>query len=371
MIERSMTSRRSLFSQSVTIAAFLFFSMLLTTLAFFVFDRAFDHQYFVGLANTGLAAVQLSGIDLVDLKAQAVAVVFYVLTTPSRWLGGSDLAHVLWMRLVTMIGVLLCFEWVRLVSAIHFVPSIVRKARSRFILLIMLYPGQIAWNVSLLRDGPSCALLFIGLYAWMRKHRIIGLSLLCAAIALRPEFIAVLGIIGTSVYLICKLNIQKFRLLCLIVGWVILSLLSFEPRSKASEFSQNAFAEGGAAYPVISNVFDFVGYFNVLLQGLLDPISLSSLGGLTPFFVLEVLFFLYLLMVAVCRLKSANVETAGLLIGTLLSLWLFAYFEIFVSGFARHRYALTVLLIALVSLPKPTRPSVGARLRSIDRLKEI
>lgn len=359
MIERAIASKRSLLSPSVTVVAFLFVSMLLTTVAFFAFDRAFDHQYFVGLANTGLAGVEISGIDLVDLKAQAVAVVFYAITTPSRLLGGSDLVHVLWVRLATLVGILLCFEWVRRVSAMNLDGSALAKARNRFLLLILLYPGQIAWNVSLLRDGPSCALLFTGLYAWKRKHRIAGLALMFAAIALRPEFIAALGIIGAAVYLVRRFDIQKHRIVWLISGLAILSLLSYEPRARASAFSQHAFAEGGAAYPVINHAFDIIGYFNVLLQGLIDPIPLSSPGSFTTFFALEALFFLYLLATAFRRLSIANLETAGLLIGTLLSLWIFAYFEIFVSGYARHRYALTVLLIAIVSLPKPAQRSAG------------
>lgn len=358
MLSLSVT-RRPHFSPPLAVFLFMFCSTALTIVAFFAFSRAYDHQYFSDLANSGIAAAALSGIDIYDLKTKAIATVFYALSTPSRLLGGADLLHVVWLRLFTLFGVLKCFEWVVAISRTELGCRAVSQARNRFLFLFLLYPGQIAWSASLLRDGPAASLLFVGLYCWIRRQRFLSLVLMFSSIALRPEYVVVLAILYITVYMTTRFQISgKNRIFWLFGLLALISVVTFERRAGISEFSQLAFEEGGAAYPAIGHLFDVPGYFQVFLQGVLDPISLSDIGSLTPFFVAECVFYIWLLITGYRRLARVNYQTAGILVGIFVSMWIFAYFEVFVSGFSRHRMGLTVMLIAVVALPTKPRARV-------------
>ncbi len=340
------------FAPSLAIFLFMLFGTVLIITAFFAFSRAYDHSYFLDLANQGVPAATLSGIDFYDLKAQAIAAVFYILATPSRILGGSDLGHIVWLRVLSLVGVLMGFEWVLQVAGMKLDSKAVKRARNRFLLLFLLYPGQIAWSSSLLRDAPACALLFAGLYGWSCKQRFVSLVCMFGGIALRPEFLVVIVIVSSSFYFVTKFRIEAHRRKYWLLGLLIfVSLAAFEHRSAVSAFSQLAFEEAGAAYPTVGHLLDIPGYLLVFIQGAIDPIPLADLGSATPFFVLECAFYIWLLIIGYRRLPKVNFQIAGLIIGTLISMWIFAYFEIYVSGFARHRMVLTVMLIALVALP--------------------
>jgi hypothetical protein len=362
----NISSRRMLPS-SLAIILFIILGTLLVTAAYFAFSRAYDHAFFLDLVNNGISAVEISGIPTFDLKAQAMAEVFHAITAPARLFGDNELLDILWLRIITLVGVILGFEWVLQIAELELNSQEHAKARNRFLLLFLLYPGQIAWSASLLRDAPSCALFFTGLYSWTRKQRLIGLGFLSASLALRPEFLIVLGIIFFSIYFARKLRVRNNKRKYWLFGVIVaISIGSYQLRAAASEFSQLAFEDTGASYPVVEHPLDIPGYLNVFLQGVLDPIPLHDLGAATPFYILEFAFFTWLLIYAYRRLPLVNARTAGLLIGTFISLWIFAYFEIYVSGFARHRMGLMVILIAVVALPLTTRPK-----SNINQQKEL
>lgn len=354
MATTSMRSRMLRPSRSLVVTLFILFGILETICALVLFQRADDHEYFLSVANFGTAAVLESGVDQYDLKARIAASVFYGLMSPGRWLGGSEIGYVLWMRLITLIGMLCAFEATRRLLPADPTDIDSSTARSRFLVLCLLYPGQLAWTASLLRDGPAFTLLFIALLAWSARQRILALIFLGLSMALRPEFAAVVVLLMASSMLFMRLRLQRYRITILLGALALVSVLTFEPRQAASEFAQYAFASEGAAYPVVSHWLDISGYAMVLVQGLIDPMSLAAPAAASPFVLAETLFFVWLIATGLSRLRHSQLRAAGLFFGLFVGLWLFAYFEIYVSGFSRHRLALVIMILALITLTRWT-----------------
>ena len=359
--------RRPRVTQRLAIAIFFMVGLLQTLSAFVVFQRADDHEYFLTVAKDGVKAVVESGVEQYDLKAQAAALVFHALASPARWLGAGEIGYLLWLRLLTLAGFLCAFEWMRRVVRPDGATTHVGAARKRFMLVCLLYPGQLAWTASLLRDGPACSLLFVALLAWSLRRRGLAIGCMVSSLALRPEFAIVVAILAIAVHFGPRLALIRHPTLALIAVCGLLSLLLFDPRQAASEFSQLAFSEGGFAYPVIAHPFEFVGYVLVFAQGLVDPMSINALSASPPFALAEAGFFVWLVAGGLRRMSSAGIRALALHVGTFTSMWLFAYFEVFVSGFSRHRLALVILLIALTALARP----LGRRRRVVRAAQPI
>lgn len=360
-------------SRSLVVTLFIFFGILETICALVLFQRADDHEYFLLVANFGTAAVLESGVDQYDLKARIAASVFYGLMSPARWLGGSEIGYLIWLRLITLIGMLCAFEAIRKLLVPDRTDIDANSARSRFLMLCLLYPGQLAWTASLLRDGPACTFLFIALLAWSYRKRVLALIFLGLSMALRPEFAAVVVLLMASSMLFIRLRLQRYRLSIMLGALALVSVVTFEPRQAASEFAQYAFASEGAAYPVISHWLDISGYAMVLVQGLIDPMSLAAPAAMSPFFLAETLFFVWLVATGLSRLCHSRLRAAGLIFGLFAALWLFAYFEIYVSGFSRHRLALIIMLLALITLTNriPRRQCSKVKVASLTTSKQI
>lgn len=352
MATKNVRSRTLRPSRSLVVTLFFLFGILETICALLLFQRADDHEYFLLVANFGTAAVLESGVDQYDLKARIAASVFYGLMSPVRWLGGSEIGYVLWMRLITLIGMLCAFEATRGLLPADPTDIDASRARSRFLMLCLLYPGQLAWTASLLRDGPACTLLFIALLAWSSRQRILALIFLGLSMALRPEFAAVVVLLMASSMLFMRLRLQRYRITILLGALTLVSVVTFEPRQAASEFAQYAFASDGAAYPVVAHWLDISGYAMVLVQGLIDPMSLAAPAAVSPFVLAETLFFVWLIATGLSRLRHSQLRAAGLFFGLFVALWLFAYFEIYVSGFSRHRLVLVIMILALITLTR-------------------
>jgi hypothetical protein len=335
------------------VTLFLLLGLFETIGALVLFQRADDHEYFLEVANIGTAAVLDTRVEEYDLKASIAASVFYGLMSPARWLGGSEVGHLLWLRLFTLVGFLCAFEGIRRLLPPDPADSGGDRARSRFLILCLLYPGQLAWTASLLRDGPACAFLFIALLAWSSRQRILALLFFGLCLALRPEFAAVVVLLAVGSLLFRHLRLQRHRITILVGALAVVTLVLFGPRQAASEFAQYAFASGGNAYPVVAHPLDIAGYAMVLVQGVIDPLSLAAPAAVSPFILAETLFFVWLVATGLRRLRHSQLRAAGLIGGLFVSLWLFAYFEIFVSGYSRHRLALVVLMLALIALTRP------------------
>jgi hypothetical protein len=356
MANTNKTPRTLRPSRSLLVTLFLLFGILETLCALVLFQRADDHEYFLSVANFGTAAVLESGVDQYDLKARIAAAVFYGLMSPARWLGGSEIGHLLWLRVIMLIGMLCAFEATRRLLPPAPSDIDVTRARSCFLMLCLLYPGQLAWTASLLRDGPACAFLFIALLAWSSRQRILALISLVLSMALRPEFAAVVMLLTGCSMLFMRLRFQRYRITILLGVLALVSVVAFEPRQAASEFAQYAFASVGAAYPVVAHWLDISGYAMVLVQGLIDPMSLAAPAAMSPFFLAEMLFFVWLIAIGLSRLRYSQLRAAGLIFGLFVALWLFAYFEIYVSGFSRHRLMLVIMMLALITLTRWTMP---------------
>ena len=377
-LSRNPKSRSPRASPAVRVAFFLAFGVLQTLFALALFQRADDHAYFLEIADAADTPVAIeSGIEEFDLKVQAASTVFHALTAPSRWLGGGEVAHLVWLRLLTLAGFLAAFEWVRKTLRPESTEAETADARKRFMILCLLYPGQLAWTASLLRDGPACAMLFCALLAWSSRRYLFAAAFAVTSLALRPEFALVITALALSTLVAKRLDRLRHRRLWLALFCGFLALLFFAPRQASSEFGQSAFVEGGFAYPAVTNPFDVGGYLLVLAQALVDPISLTSLSSPSPFFLAEAAFFAWLVWSGWRRLPFVNARAASLLSASYATLWVFAYFEIFVSGFSRHRLALVVLLIAVHVLtnPRPARataprrgppPAIGAPDRALS-----
>lgn len=353
-IGRTLTRERT--TTSLQIVSYLCVGVIQTLLAFAIFERTDDHLFFLDLANNGLSTVPETGALAYDIKAQIAGAVFHALTAPSRWLSAGELGHLIWLRLMTLGGFLLAFEWIRNIVPRREQPTDIGLARRKFMVLCLLYPGQLAWTASLMRDGPSCTFLFGALFAWSMRHHVLALVSGALCLALRPEFLVIAAMLAIGQYLVVRFKPRKYRILIVMALCILISMVLFEPRWVASEFAQAVFAEDGFAYPFITNRLDWAGFSAVLMQALMDPISLASLTSLTRpslFSIAEVTFFFSLMLVGVGRLRAAGIQIAGIFIGLFASLWIFAYFEVFIGGFSRHRMGLLIVLIALTLLTRP------------------
>ncbi len=339
----------------MSILTFVLLGCLQTLVAYLVFQRSDDHVYFLDIANHGMNSVAEIGVGSVDLKAQAAGWVFYMATAPSRWLGGGELTHLLWLRLLTLGGFVCAHRWVCRVIAPGQSRQAVRQSQSAFLVLCLLYPAQLAWTASLLRDGLSCAGLFVTLLSLSKRRWTFAAICAVLTVALRPEFVIVLAILGVAMPLSRKVGAVRNRLLLLGLIVAGVSVATYLPRTASSDFATLAFGDDGVAYPTVNSVFDIRGYLLVLLQALLDPISIGSLGG-GVFPLAEAVFFTLLLIAALRRLNGTTNAAATLMLADLTAMWLFGYFEIFVSGFSRHRLALVIILIAVIAVLR-IRPS--------------
>lgn len=332
------------------IAIFLAIGLIETVLAYFLFSRADDHGYFFELANAGLVALPDNNQDLLNLKSTAAGIVFYVITSPSRWMGGHELAHLLWLRAITLIGFLCALSWFRRKLAKSATSSERHRAETTFMILVSLYPGQVAWTASLLRDGIATALFFIGLTCLRKDLRLfLAPVFLGGAFALRPEYALIMFSLMIAMMLHIALKRFSSRIFLLLILILFFSIFTHSIQADISTFGQLAFGDGGFAYPVVTGAFDLVGYWRILLQALIDPIALSA-PSFNLFGIAESMFFIYLLWQARSLLRHSSTLIAAFAIALLFSMWYFAYFEVFVSGFSRHRICLEVALIAMTSL---------------------
>lgn len=352
---------RTRYTRPLVLVLFVLAGLMQTILAYNAFERSGDHTYFVDLANNGPEAVLDDEGSLFTVKAMVAGQTFYLLTTPSRWLGGFDVAHVLWTRTLTLLGFACAYEWMRRLLSRQRVASSGRWAepsRVQFMVLCVIYPGQLAWTTSLLRDGIACALLFMAMALWMTRWRLLSPLLLGGALSMRPEFVLVVAFIAALTFL-AKYGFLRKRRITKMVGLIaVISLAGFTVRQPISEFSLAAFenADIGGSYPAIAHILDIPGYLMVLLQAIIDPIGLAVWRTASPFQLVEVIFFVYVLVACLRRLHYCSDQAAAIIIAGLLTAWIFAYFEIFVSGFSRHRMAIIVMLLAAITLIR--RPSL-------------
>lgn len=330
----------------------LFFiaGLLETLLAYFIFSRADDHEYFLELANLGLSAIPDFIQDIQYLKAKMAGLVFYTLASPSRWLGGHELVHLLWLRGLTLAGFLAAFSWFQHMVAPRASPARRQQASTTFMTLVLLYPGQLAWTASLLRDGVATALFFFGLACLRKDFRLmLTLPLFGASFALRPEYSLILFSLILALTLHRLLARVSSRVLTMILALLVFSIATHSVQVQSATFAQLAFSDGGMAYPLINGPFDLSGYLRVLLQGVLDPIALDA-PQLNAFGVIDSAFFVYVLWQSRNLLRHRSTVVAALGSALLFGLWAFAYFEIYVSGFSRHRLCLQVALLALIAI---------------------
>lgn len=321
-----------------------------TILAYYAFSRADDHAYFLQVANHGLQAVPDFSQPFLNLKTNAAAMSFYLITTPSRLLGGLELVHLLWLRLLTLFGFLVAFNWFqRTVS-----PELSEKARSAnrhtFIMLILLYPGQLAWTASLLRDGAATSMFFFGLACFRPSWTVIpAMAFLAAAFAMRPEYLLILLLVLFVLSLRNAVAAIKYRIVVLLSLLLLFSIATHPIQLASAEFAQLAYGEANSAFPLVRSAFDLRGYFLVLCQALIDPIPLGNPHQATFFDLSEAAFFSYLLWRSKTLLRDNRPNVAALTAALMCGLWIFAYFETFVGAFSRHRLFLEASLIALLS----------------------
>lgn len=336
--------------KTLPLVLFLTIGLLQTILAYFFFSRADDHAYFLEVANTGLAAVPDYSQDFLALKAKAAGLVFYVATAPSRWLGGDELAHLIWLRAITLLGVFSALSWFRRNLAPFSTLSVKKRTESKFIILALLYPGLTAWTASLLRDGIGTALFFFGL-ACLRKDIRLCLApfLFGSSFALRPEYILILASLFAALLLHRLLVRINSRILLLIALILCFSVLTHDIQVASAAFGQIAFGDGSSAYPMADNSLDLYGYWRIFLQAVLDPISLTAVT-FNIFGITECIFFIYVLSKSGPLLRHPSTLISAMTIALLFNMWIFAYFEIFVSGFSRHRLCLEISLIAIISI---------------------
>ncbi len=342
-------------SSPSAVLLFLVLGCLQTLLAYFAFQRSDDHAYFLDIANHGLAAVLTQDVANYDLKAKAAGLVYYVLTTPSRLLGGDELTHLLWLRLLTLMGFLWAHQWVCRVVAPGDHQRLAMRSQAAFMALCLLYPAQLAWTASLLRDGASCAMLFATLLAWADRRWIVAMVTAGATLALRPEFALLMAMLAVVLPMSGRIGRIRHRILTLGALCFAISTATFQIRAAASAFALFAFGDEGAAYPAIQGMLDLKGYLLVLIQAVLDPMSIASPGEGGVFFLAEVAFFVMLSVFALRRLNTAPPRAAALLMVTFTVMWLFAYFELFVSGFSRHRLGPMIILIAVMAVLSTAR----------------
>lgn len=330
----------------------LFFALgLLETIAsYYLFSRADDHAYFLEIANLGLQAIPDFNQPYFDFKAKSAGLVFYILTAPGRLLGGDELSHLLWLRLLTLSGFLAGFVWFQNTTNPNTNGAARRANLKFFVTLVLLYPGQLAWTASLLRDGAATAVFFLGLACCRRDLRVLlALPLFAASMLLRPEYAVVLMLIVSGLMLRQKISRFRWRKTLVVLVLLTFSMATHTIQSESAGFAQFAFGDDGMAYPLVTGLFDFLGYGAVFVQAIMDPIPLAQPLGGSIFSIAELGFFVFLLYQSARLLESSNMSAVALTCAMLFGLWIFAYFELYVSGFSRHRLCLQVALIALIS----------------------
>ena len=136
----------------------------------------------------------------------------------------------------------------------------------------------------------------------------------------------------------------------LIIFLLLILIAGFNFRYENIEhFLQSANYDPNASYPFIANVWDIGGHMELMMQAFIDPISLSNFKNLSLFSISEACFFSGTVFFGLFYLKSSSLKAASLMAAIFLALIIFAYFETFVSGFARHRFGLIILLLAVIS----------------------
>ena len=331
------------------VLVFFIVGLLETVLAYFLFSRADDHAYFLEVANLGLSVIPDFRQDLLDLKVKTAGQVFYTIASPARWLGGNELVHLLWLRGLTLAGFLCALSWLQRLATPHATRAERHKARTAFMILVLIYPGQLAWTASLLRDGMATAMFFFGL-ACLRKDwpLVLAFPLFGASFALRPEYSLVLACLLLALMLHRLLAGIKMRVTAMILMLLVFSISTHSIQVQSAIFGQLAFGDGGMAYPLVNGPFDLAGYLRIFLQGILDPIPLDA-PQLSAFGLIDSAFFVYVLWRSRVLLRHRSTVVAALCCALLFGLWTFAYFEIYVSGFSRHRLCIEVALIALIA----------------------
>lgn len=329
---------------------FFVFGLLETIASYYFFSRADDHAYFLEIANLGLQAIPEFNQPYFDFKAQASGLVFYILTGPGRLLGGDELSHLLWLRLLTLAGFLAGFVWFQNITN-PATNSPTRQANLKsFVILVLVYPGQLAWTASLLRDGAATAVFFLGLACCRRGPRVLlALPLFAAALLLRPEYSVILMLIAGGLMLRQQISRIRWRKTLVVLALLAFSMATHTIQAESGGFAQFAFGDDGMAYPLVTGVVDLLGYGAVLVQAIMDPIPLTQPFSGSIFSVAELVFFVFLIYQSARLLESPNMDAVALICAMLFGLWIFAYFELYVSGFSRHRLCLQIALIALVS----------------------
>lgn len=345
----ALPARRPVGLGVMPLLVFFAIGLLETLLAYFAFSRADDHAYFLELANVGLRAVPDGVEGLNDLKGKMAGAVFFLLTTPSRWLGGHELVHLLWLRFITLFGFVSGFKWIQATVAPEAPRAAVLANFRLFALLVLLYPGQLAWTASLLRDGAGTALFLIGLN-WLRPSWRLPVAALLfgASFSLRPEYVLIFILLffPLSKAIVARLK-SPLRFLILVLA--VFSVVTHPVQVTTATFGHFAFGDDGPAYPLVTGAFDVAGYLRVVAQAVLDPVALSNPLGGGAFGTAEMVFFVWLLWRARTLLVPGRPVVATMAMALITGLWIFAYFEIFVSGFSRHRLCLEIALIALVA----------------------
>jgi hypothetical protein len=337
-------------------ALFFVVGLLETVLAYVIFSRADDHPYYLQIANNGIQAVTDHAQELLAFKSNAAAVSFYILTAPGRWLGGHELIHLLWLRLLILFGFLVAFNWFQKTVSPELSEDDRNAKRHMFMLLVLLYPGQLGWTASLLRDGVATSMFFLGLACSRPNWRIIpAAAFLLLSFSMRPEYLLILVLLVFALLTNRLFAAIKFRIAVLLLLLLFFSIATHSIQVLNAEFAQFAYSEANAAYPLVTSAFDLHGYFLILCQAIIDPASLGKLGQATLFSIAETIFFLYLLWQSRLLLRHSRTKIAALAAALIFGLWLFAYYETFVSGFSRHRLSLEIALIALLSVAPPER----------------
>lgn len=323
--------------------------LLQTVFAYFLFDRPVDHDYFLQLANNGVVMESVGTLYWHQIKSQLAGFVFYWLCTPSRILGGHELTHILWLRVLALSGFLLAYRWVSFVVGVNSSRNFSDKNLLKFIFFILAYPGQLAWTASLLRDGVGCFALFLSLVEFWRHRWLIGVLSGLMAVALRPEFVLLFLLLFLPLPWSRLMALPRLRLLILVLVCFVFAMATFLPRSLQANFSEAAFGADGMSYPPVLNLFDVVGYLKVFSQAVLDPLPISNLSSGGVFHVAEVAYFIFIVVVGVKGIRRFDVDSVKVLFISFIIMWIFAYFEIFVSGFSRHRLALVLIVVAVYS----------------------
>jgi hypothetical protein len=321
------------------VAAYVALGLFETILGYFAFDRADDNAIFLEVVDTG--------VNGNGSLSEATIQLLYFAAWPARTVGGGELLYILWFRLLCLLGLLAAFQWVsKLVRFAEVVePSDVDRARAIYMLCILLCPGLTAWTASLLRDGLSLALFFGGAYAWVSRDRLLGLLLISGGLLLRPQLGVLLAIQGLMLVhgKYCRDRMRPRLLVAALC--IAVSLAGFSYRQELSDLFGPVFGEE-QSYPLLESQLDLGGYLRIIEQAILDPTSITSIGSAKLFGILDSVFFVLILWYGIRAMSCPDRKVRQLLISAFVTLWAFAYFEFFVSGYSRHRLGPFVALIA-------------------------